>query len=263
MSTVILGDFDIAQLVLYLFWLFFIGLVIYLQKENMREGYPLESEITGKPIMVGPFMPLPKAKTFKLPHGHGDVSDAQHRQGRGRDRAPEEPRDAPDRAVVRLALRADRRPDGRRRRPGRLCAARGHPRAQHRGRPRIVPLRAYNDWSIAEEDSDIRGWPVRGCDGKEAGTVKDLWVDRSDSLFRYIEIDLGERSVLCPFFAARVEIQGKLSASTRSPRRSSPRAGPRDERQITLLEEEKVQAYYAGGKLYGSPSARSRCCERA
>ena len=38
------SNFDIAQLSLYLFWAFFIGLVIYLQRENMREGYPLENE---------------------------------------------------------------------------------------------------------------------------------------------------------------------------------------------------------------------------
>ena len=37
-------NFDIARLSLYLFWAFFIGLVIYLQRENMREGYPLENE---------------------------------------------------------------------------------------------------------------------------------------------------------------------------------------------------------------------------
>ena len=37
------SNFDIAQLSLYLFWAFFFGLVIYLQRENMREGYPLEN----------------------------------------------------------------------------------------------------------------------------------------------------------------------------------------------------------------------------
>ena len=40
------SNFDIAQLSLYLFWAFFIGLVIYLQRENMREGYPLAVSYT-------------------------------------------------------------------------------------------------------------------------------------------------------------------------------------------------------------------------
>lgn len=36
--------FDFAQIVLYLFWFFFIALVIYLRREDKREGYPLESD---------------------------------------------------------------------------------------------------------------------------------------------------------------------------------------------------------------------------
>ena len=39
---------DVAQLVLYLFWIFFFGLVIYLTIESKREGFPLESDGFGK-----------------------------------------------------------------------------------------------------------------------------------------------------------------------------------------------------------------------
>jgi photosynthetic reaction center H subunit len=35
---------DGAQIALYAFWLFFALLVIYLRKEDKREGYPLENE---------------------------------------------------------------------------------------------------------------------------------------------------------------------------------------------------------------------------
>ena len=35
------GNFDLASLSLWLFYLFFALLVFYLQTENMREGYPL------------------------------------------------------------------------------------------------------------------------------------------------------------------------------------------------------------------------------
>ncbi len=38
------GDFDLASLAIWLFWGFFALLVYYLQTENMREGYPLETE---------------------------------------------------------------------------------------------------------------------------------------------------------------------------------------------------------------------------
>ena len=33
----ITGYIDVAQLVLYVFWIFFIGLVIYLRREDKRE----------------------------------------------------------------------------------------------------------------------------------------------------------------------------------------------------------------------------------
>jgi photosynthetic reaction center H subunit len=35
--------FDAAQIALYGFWLFFFGLIVYLRREDKREGYPLES----------------------------------------------------------------------------------------------------------------------------------------------------------------------------------------------------------------------------
>ena len=35
---------DVAQILLYAFWIFFAGLLIYLRREDKREGYPLESE---------------------------------------------------------------------------------------------------------------------------------------------------------------------------------------------------------------------------
>jgi photosynthetic reaction center H subunit len=34
---------DVAQLVLYVFWAFFAGLIYYLLRENHREGYPMDS----------------------------------------------------------------------------------------------------------------------------------------------------------------------------------------------------------------------------
>lgn len=37
---------DVAQLVLYAFWLFFFGLIWYLQRESHREGYPRPASST-------------------------------------------------------------------------------------------------------------------------------------------------------------------------------------------------------------------------
>ena len=50
-------NFDFAQLVLYAFWVFFALLVIYLRREDKREGYPLHSDhgpVNGWPAPPGP-----------------------------------------------------------------------------------------------------------------------------------------------------------------------------------------------------------------
>ena len=39
---------DGAQITLYAFWAFFLGLVYYLRREDKREGYPLESDRTDR-----------------------------------------------------------------------------------------------------------------------------------------------------------------------------------------------------------------------
>ena len=73
LDTPFFGNFDLASLSIWLFWIFFALLIYYLQTENMREGYPLEADEGGESPNQGPF-PVPKPKTFKLPHGRGEVA---------------------------------------------------------------------------------------------------------------------------------------------------------------------------------------------
>ena len=58
---------DLAQLLLYVFWIFFAGLIYYLVQENHREGYPMESSSSGRAVVKG--WPIPEPKTFKLENG--------------------------------------------------------------------------------------------------------------------------------------------------------------------------------------------------
>jgi photosynthetic reaction center H subunit len=53
MQTVgnITGYIDLAQIMLYVFWIFFAGLIWYLAMENHREGYPMESSSSGRAIV--------------------------------------------------------------------------------------------------------------------------------------------------------------------------------------------------------------------
>ena len=64
----ITGSIDLAQIILYVFFLFFAGLVYYLHRESKREGYPLES-VTTKGKFMGGLFGIPKPKTYLLPGG--------------------------------------------------------------------------------------------------------------------------------------------------------------------------------------------------
>src|SRR3954467_9129761 len=66
------GYLDVAQVVLYVFWAFFAGLIYYLRREDKREGYPLVSDRSDE-VKVQGFPPMPSPKTFMLAHG-GTVS---------------------------------------------------------------------------------------------------------------------------------------------------------------------------------------------
>ena len=62
---------DVAQLVLYAFWIFFFGLIFYLVRENHREGYPVDTEGGSRGVKG---WPIPGPKTFKLAHGGGTAA---------------------------------------------------------------------------------------------------------------------------------------------------------------------------------------------
>ena len=55
MQTVgnITGYVDLAQILLYVFWIFFAGLIYYLVQEGHREGYPMESSSSGRAVVKG------------------------------------------------------------------------------------------------------------------------------------------------------------------------------------------------------------------
>ena len=72
MTEPFFGNFDLASLSLWLFYGFFAVLIFYIQRENMREGYPLEKEDGSVAPNQGLF-PVPQPKVFKLGFGKADV----------------------------------------------------------------------------------------------------------------------------------------------------------------------------------------------
>ena len=59
---------DVAQVLLYIFWFFFAGLIFYLQRETKREGYPLVYDGKENRTYTN-CPPIPEPKTFLLHDG--------------------------------------------------------------------------------------------------------------------------------------------------------------------------------------------------
>lgn len=235
---------DVAQLVLYLFWIFFAGLIYYLVRENHREGYPMETE-NGRGVITG--WPIPGPKTFKMEHGDDIVvpnlnevqrtlaAEPAHRWAG----APLVPTGDPMLAGIgpgAWANRADR------------------PDVTYEGVPKVVPLRTVPEFRIAQGDVDPRGLPVVGADGERGGTVVDLWLDTPENLFRYLELELdgSGRHVLLPMNFTRVR-RDQVKVEAILGRHFADVPGTRQTDVVTMLEEEKIQAYYGGGTLYADP----------
>lgn len=127
------------------------------------------------------------------------------------------------------------------------------------GIARIVPLRAAPGFFLNPRDPDPRGMTVIGRDGLVAGMVSDVWVDRAEPSPRYFEVELTgcARSVLLPVTCARVKLaRREIRVKSIYASQFANVPATRDPERITLLEEDKIQAYYAGGYLYAA-SVRS------
>jgi photosynthetic reaction center H subunit len=247
MHPTIVPGIDVALLVFWAFVLFFICLIFYLRREDRREGYPLEDETTGRVDTVGGALHTAGVKTFVLPFGHGTVTaPAWDREpvniaARRIDRfagAPYEPTGNPLVDGIGPAAWANRakRPD-----------------LDMEGHPRIVPLGSAAGFSIARGDSDLAGWPVVGADGAVAGHVSDLWIDKADRLVRYIQLGAEGGPLLAPLTMAKVDRRKRrvvIDALNAGQFAGVPRLESTS--QITLYEEERVQAYFGGGYLYAN-----------
>jgi photosynthetic reaction center H subunit len=245
------GYIDVAQVVLYAFWVFFAGLIFYLRREDKREGYPLESDRSGSVMVQGfPAMPGPKSflmsdgSTRTVPNTKADRRDAPVVPLLPWPGAPMEPTGDPMKDGVGPASYANRE---------------DVPEHTIDGAPSIVPLRTLPEFSIGPIDADPRGMTVIGADGLAAGTVKDVWVDRAESLIRYLEVDVstpaGARSALLPMTMARIW-GGNRTVKVRSilAAQFADVPGIASANQITKREEDRIVGYFAGGTLYATPS---------
>jgi photosynthetic reaction center H subunit len=241
---------DVAQVVLYAFWIFFAGLIFYLRREDKREGYPLESDRTARTsrMQVVGFPTPPAPKTFLRPNG-GTYSA---------------PPGAPDTREIRATPvapwpGAPLTPTGNPMLDGVGPAAYANredkPELTYEGEPLIAPLRLLSECSIDPRDADPRGMRVVGADLKVAGTVTEVWVDRAEPQIRYLEVEVaGGKHVLVPMTMALVNgAQRTVEVSSILAHQFADVPGLSNPDVVTKLEEDKITAYFAGGLLYATP----------
>jgi len=127
---------------------------------------------------------------------------------------------------------------------------------------RVVPLDDLDDFRVAGDDPDPRGWEVVAADGGKIGEVDDLLVDTAAMKVRYLDVGVDDRlsaepdrHVLVPIGYARLDrdhdrviVDGLRSADLRAI--PSYRHGP-----ITRDFETDVRDSYRRGRAQTGPGS--------
>jgi photosynthetic reaction center H subunit len=146
--------------------------------------------------------------------------------------------------------------------PGSVAVRPEEPERTASGEPRVRPLRSATAYGVADGSPDPRGMSVVGADDELAGTVSDLWIDLAESQLRYLEVELvgsGDGSPassrrLLPIAICRIEASGgcvRSGAILAEQFAGVPETVSPD--QVTMMEEERITAYYGSGYLYATP----------
>lgn len=239
---------DVAQVTLYVFWVFFACLIYYLRREDKREGYPLESDTGGGGVVHG-FPRMPDSKSYKLSNGHvatlpnhgndrADVKVAPIAPWPG---APFEPTGNPMLDGVGPGSYADREDEAE---------------LTMEGIPAIVPMRVMKGTTLSDRDPDPRGMNVIGADREIAGVVTDVWIDRAEALIRYLEVQVAgsDKKVLLPVPFAKIDSpRGRVSVQALLGKQFANVPTTKAATKVTKLEEDKIVGYYGAGTLYATP----------
>ena len=244
-----IGNLDVAQIVLYAFFAFFTALIWYLRREDRREGYPLESEAARR-VQGARLSADPVAED--LPSRRGGVA--------------QRPDYAARRSPVKAAkvepwpgapLQPTRRSDARRGRPRRL---------QRNAPSRPLQDDAWRGSDFAAAHSAISrsrrwrnpiGFSVVGADHTSVGVDQSMFGSIAPKSHRALSTKCSSpapsRRVLLPVYFAASSRSAAASWSRRcSPNSSSnvPALGTPD--RVTMLEEDRIAAYYGAGTLYAT-----------
>jgi photosynthetic reaction center H subunit len=250
------GTIDASSVLFLTFVLFFLGLVIYLRREDRREGYPLEDDVSGRLETTGGLIFAAQPKVFILAGGGETVSkpDSLRESFTGSasrtSRAPGTP----------LVPRGDPMHAGIG--PGAFAQRAKTPDMTLHGEPKIVPLRAVPAYQIDDKSPDPRGMKIVGADGVVGGVVTDVWIDRGEYIARYLEVAASPAAGSPPIEAKRVLVPLPLCSvrwtgvSTHAVLGAqfvgAPALSGAD--SVTFDEEERAAAYFGAGLLYATPA---------
>jgi photosynthetic reaction center H subunit len=251
MHTTFTSYIDLAQVILYLFIAFFLGLVYYLHREGKREGYPLESDRSGH-VRVEGFPSVPAPKTYFL----ADGSTVQAPRANPHDSRPVNASPAAAFPGAPLVPHGDPMTAGVG--PGSYAERADIPDVTVHGTPKLVPLGDAKGFYLDPEDPNPIGMTVVGADGVAGGVVRDAWVDVGEYLVRYYEVETGSanarRNVLLPANLARVVGKaGEVRVKSILGHQFASVPVQRNARVVTRLEEEKIFGFYGAGTLYATP----------
>ncbi len=244
---------DVAQIVLYVFWVFFFALVIYLTLESKREGFPLESSDLrgGKGREETGLLPMPAPKIFRTKY-HGEFLAPHNRDVIGEPISGQPINGFPGAPIEPTGDNPMLENIG----PGSYTTRNDVPDLTATGDFKIVPMRVDDDFKVDDKDVDPRGLDVKGFDNVSGGSCVDIWVDRAEHIIRYLEIKTTSgKQVLLPFTLCNIV---KKSISVESILGSQFENVPtiKNPNTVTFLEEEKIMAYYGAGTLMAFPKRR-------
>ena len=244
---VIGSQLDIPTIAFWIFLLFFLALVFWLQRQSKREGYPLKaSPFTNERIDGFPPPPadpityiLNEGGTTQAPHYYPQVAINAAPVYRF-DGTPLTPLDNPLLAGIG---------------PGSWVRKKDEPLLTERGDLLLQPLRFMPEWSVLREDADPRGMAVFDWRWNPVGRVSELWIDRGIKIIRYLEIELdaslGGKRVLAPIYHTDIkEASREIRVAALWAYQFTDIPMPAKPDVITGQEEERLNAYFNAGQFF-------------
>jgi photosynthetic reaction center H subunit len=241
------NQLDIPTLAFWVFVLFFVGLVCWIQRESKREGYPLRASPFTDELMDG-FPPPPEEPrsyilneggTTQAPH-YFEQPPTQARPMHRFDGTPFYPLGNPLLAGIG---------------PGSWVMKRDEPAVNERGELVLQPLRLLPAWSIQKLDADPRGMAVFDWRWNEIGVVTDVWIDRDTKIILLLDVELrnglNAGRALVPIYHTDIrEKSRRVRVPSLWAHQFADVPMPARPDMITGREEERLNAYYSAGFFY-------------